>query len=292
MQNVPEALDNQMEFDPSVLTADPQQTLSPSRVPVARVQRCTHDLRNTSDVDPDPFALYFSDWNPTTPPKVLITTSPNATKVTYNFYEELVDIFPGAEFIRREKERVFERGRIAGWAADRAYQKMLVVNEGVKKPSELSVLCGVSKLPPGSRCNLPNGPTAYFRSISMEFSRRTFVTIQTVDPLQTITNTIELQGHNQSTAHFPELGSNNFVTRLGHTVGRMFQTMFPPVSRFQGRQVDMLRNRCDFLSFRCHGLVSSPSSYSKGDRITQGCSGTPYDQQGRWHYRRLGLASP
>ena len=90
----------------------------------------------SADIDSDPFASYFSDWDPNTPPKVLITTSPKVTKVTYNFCEELVDIFPGSEFIRRKKGRGFEMGRIAGWAADRGYQKMLVVNEDVKKPSK------------------------------------------------------------------------------------------------------------------------------------------------------------
>jgi len=46
-------------------------------------------------------------------------TSPRAAKVTYNFCEELVDVFPGAGFIRRKKERGFGMDRIAGWAADR-----------------------------------------------------------------------------------------------------------------------------------------------------------------------------
>ena len=90
----------------------------------------------SADIDSDPFASYFADWDPNTPPKLLITTSSKVTKVTYSFCEELVDIFPGAEFIRRRKGRGFEMGRIAGWAADRGYQKMLVVNEDVKKPSE------------------------------------------------------------------------------------------------------------------------------------------------------------
>jgi len=34
-------------------------------------------------------------------------------RVTRNFFEELVGVFPGAEFVRR-KERAFEMGRIAG----------------------------------------------------------------------------------------------------------------------------------------------------------------------------------
>jgi len=55
-----------------------------------------------ADIDSDPFASYLSDWDSNTPPGVLITTSPKAIKVTYNFCEELVDAFPGAEFARDE----------------------------------------------------------------------------------------------------------------------------------------------------------------------------------------------
>ena len=146
-QNVPRTLDNQREFDPSVLTADPRQTQdnadSTSQPTEGSGDPSTTPMDSTcmapetsADIDSDPFASYFSDWDPNAPPKVLITTSPKATKVTYNFCEELVDIFPGSEFIRRKKGRGFEMGRIAGWAADRGYQKMLVVNEDVKKPSE------------------------------------------------------------------------------------------------------------------------------------------------------------
>jgi len=56
------------------------------------------------DTDSDPFASYFSDWDPNTLPKILllITTLPEATKVTYNFCEELVGVFSGAESVRDE----------------------------------------------------------------------------------------------------------------------------------------------------------------------------------------------
>ena len=55
-----------------------------------------------ADIDSDPFVSYFSDWDPNTLPKILITTSPKATKVTYNFCEELVGVLSGAEFVRDE----------------------------------------------------------------------------------------------------------------------------------------------------------------------------------------------
>jgi len=58
-----------------------------------------------ADVELNPFASYFLDWDSNTPPKVLITTSPRATNATYDCCGELVDVLPRAEFVRREKER-------------------------------------------------------------------------------------------------------------------------------------------------------------------------------------------
>ena len=103
--------------------------------------------------------------------------------------------------------------------------------------------------------HLPNGPTAYFKLTSIELSKRISVRLSNHHPLQAITDTTRLQGHARSTAHFPELVLNNFVTRLGHTVGRMFQTMFPPMPQFQGRQVVTLHNQRDFLFFRRHRSI-------------------------------------
>ena len=73
------------------------------------------------------------------PRKVLITTSPKASKATYEFCNELVGVIPGSEFIRRKKGKGFELGRIAGWAAGRGYHGMWVINEDIKKPSGFCV---------------------------------------------------------------------------------------------------------------------------------------------------------
>lgn len=92
---------------------------------------------SAADISADPFASYFSgEVAPSVPPKVLVTTSQKATRVTYDFCEELVSVFPGAELIRRKKGKGFEMGRIAGWAANRQYSHLVVVNENMKKPSE------------------------------------------------------------------------------------------------------------------------------------------------------------
>lgn len=126
-ENVPRTLDNTREFDPSILTADPS---SSAGVTFSGQEEVAADLAA------DPFASYFtSEGDPSIPPKILITTSPKASTSTYDFCDELVGVFPGAEFIRRKKGKGFELGRIAGWAADRGYKHLCVVNEDMKKPS-------------------------------------------------------------------------------------------------------------------------------------------------------------
>ena len=127
-ENVPRTLDNMREFDPSVST--PNVDGEPSNESQQLI-----DLE--TDLSNDPFASYFDSVDdPTIPPKILITTSPKASKSTYDFCDELVGVFPGAEFIRRKKGKGFEVGRIAGWAADRGYKHLCVVNEDMKKPSQ------------------------------------------------------------------------------------------------------------------------------------------------------------
>ncbi|KAF8817462.1 Brix-domain-containing protein [Phlegmacium glaucopus] len=208
-ENVPRTLDNTREFDPSILTADPSTSSSQQNELAA-------------DLDNDPFASYFTSVDdPGLPPKILITTSPKASKRTYDFCDELVGVFPGGEFIRRKKGKGFELGRIAGWAADRGYKHLCVVNEDMKKPNAITLV------------HLPNGPSAYFKLTSIELTR-------------------QIYGHARATPHHPELVLNNFVTRLGHAVGRMFQTTFPQLPEFQGRQVVTLHNQRDFLFFRRH----------------------------------------
>ncbi len=130
-ENVPRPHANMRAFAPSFLTADP----SSSQNDPSSSGEPAHD-ETAEDIASDPFASYFtSEDDPNIPPKVLITTSPKASKPTYEFCDELVGVFPGAEFIRRKKGKGFEIGRISGWAAGRGYKHMVVVNEDMKKPS-------------------------------------------------------------------------------------------------------------------------------------------------------------
>ncbi|KAH7914845.1 Brix-domain-containing protein [Hygrophoropsis aurantiaca] len=210
-ENVPKTLDNTREYDPAMIASTSRPDGSTS----------VQEEFNTG-LDSDPFAEYFTfTQDPTVPPKVLITTSPKASKATYDFCDEIVGVFPGAEYIRRKKGKGFELGRIAGWAAGRGYKHLLVVNEDMKKPNAITLVY------------LPNGPMAYFKLTSIELTK-------------------QIYGHARATPHNPELVLNNFATSLGHAVGRMFQTLFPPLPEFQGRQVVTLHNQRDFLFFRRH----------------------------------------
>lgn len=165
-------MDNTREFDPSFLTADLSKDPSSStsnEIPT----------ESAADIASDPFASYFSS-DSTAPPKVLITTSAKATRVTYEFCDELVGIFPGAEFHKRPKTRGFEMGKIAGWAAGRGFGNMIIVNEDRKVPStssSLSARC-VSEcrtLDAITMIHLPDGPTAYFKLTSIELTKKIFV---------------------------------------------------------------------------------------------------------------------
>ncbi|CUA70685.1 Ribosome production factor 1 [Rhizoctonia solani] len=232
-ENIPKTLDNAREFNATIIPIDTVPTRTEE---IAAEVHATStgpkqsvpgqmDIENTEDIANDEFASYFdstaSSFDPIKAPKVLITTSQRATKASFQFCEELVSVFPGAEFIRRKRGHGFEMGRIAGWAANRGYSAMIVVNEDTKRPNAMTMI------------HLPEGPTAYFR-------------------LTSIQTTAQISGHARPSPHYPELVLNGFVTRLGITVGRLFQTLFPVMPEFEGRQVVTLHNQRDFLFFRRH----------------------------------------
>lgn len=150
-------------YDPSMVTLPPNQ--HPDNLPVLRAALAASDAQpeassssagpqqpagdidaeHAADIANDPFADYFqpdpeSERDPTVPPRVLITTSPYATAVSWAFCDELVGVFPGAEFFKRRKggskNKVPPLGTLAGWAVKRGYSSMIIVNEDHKQPSE------------------------------------------------------------------------------------------------------------------------------------------------------------
>ncbi|KAH6563520.1 hypothetical protein BASA50_009364 [Batrachochytrium salamandrivorans] len=172
-----------------------------------------------ADEDGDEFASYFQDG---LPPKVLVTTSRRASANVYEFAEEFVSIFPDAEFVKRGSQ--FDIKRIVELAIERSYTDLVVINEDKKQPNAITLI------------HLPDGPTAHFKLTSVRLRQ-------------------EIRGHGRADDYKPELILNNFNTRLGHTIGRMFASMFPHVPEFVGRQVATFHNQRDFIFFRRHRYI-------------------------------------
>ncbi|KAJ3030476.1 UNVERIFIED_CONTAM: hypothetical protein HDU68_008892 [Siphonaria sp. JEL0065] len=166
----------------------------------------------------DEFAQYFNGKTP----KVLVTTSRRATPATYEFANEFVGIFPDAHFVKRGSQ--FEVKKVVELAIGRDYTDLIIINEDKKTPNAITII------------HLPNGPTAHFKLTSIKLNK-------------------EIRGHGTAYAHKPELILNHFNTRLGHTIGRMFASLFPHVPEFKGRQVATFHNQRDFIFFRRHRYI-------------------------------------
>ncbi|RUS21632.1 anticodon-binding protein [Endogone sp. FLAS-F59071] len=176
------------------------------------------DNEVAEDEATDEFAKYFGGQAP----KILITTSKCPSATSYDFAAELLSIFPNAEFVKRTAQ--FEIKQIVQFCKNREFTDIVIVNEDKKQPNAITMI------------HLPDGPTAYFKLSSITLSK-------------------DIQGHGRTSSHKPELILNNFNTRLGHTVGRMFTALFPHVPEFQGRQVCTFHNQRDFIFFRRHRYV-------------------------------------
>ncbi|KAI3405519.2 RPF1 [Candida oxycetoniae] len=168
----------------------------------------------------DEFAQYFE--NLSSDPKILVTTNINAKKAAYEFADMLMDFLPNATFIKRKRD--YKIPEIAQFCSNRNYTLLVVINEDKKKVTGLTMI------------NLPQGPTFYFSISSIVDGKR-------------------IQGHGRATDHIPELVLNNFNTRLGKTVGRLFQSVFPHKPELQGRQVITLHNQRDYIFLRRHRYV-------------------------------------
>ncbi|WVQ95473.1 hypothetical protein IAU59_002570 [Kwoniella sp. CBS 9459] len=182
-----------------------------------------------AEQQPDPSQLIL-------PPKIMITTSPSPCKFTYQFCDDLKNVFPGGEFFKRPRGRGFEIGRVARWAGKRGFGALIVVNEDHKAPNAITLI------------NLPAGPTAFFK-------------------LSSVVPSSSIYGHARPTPHSPELILNNFTTLLGNSVGRLFGSLFPPLPQFRGRQVVTLHNQRDFLFFRRHRYMFASATSAKLQEI-------------------------
>lgn len=177
-----------------------------------------HDEEVAADEDQDEFEQYFKDREP---PNVLITTSYKVTGGMYKFISEMLEVFPQATFYKRQG---FALKKIIEYASNRGFTDLVVFNEDRKEINGMLVV------------HLPDGPTAHFRLSNLVLGK-------------------DIRGHGRASTHKPELVLNNFDTRLGHRVGRMFASLFSQDPNFKGRRVVTFHNQRDFVFFRHHRYV-------------------------------------
>ncbi|XP_010210307.1 PREDICTED: ribosome production factor 1 [Tinamus guttatus] len=171
------------------------------------------------DESTDEFAPYF---NRQTIPKILITTSDRPRGRTVRFCEQLSTVIPNSHVYYR---RGLALKRIIPQCIARDFTDLIVINEDRKIPNGLVL------------SHLPDGPTAHFRMSSVRLRKE-----------------IKRKGK-EPTEHVPEVILNNFTTRLGHSIGRMFASLFPHDPQFIGRQVATFHNQRDYIFFRFHRYI-------------------------------------
>ncbi|XP_029004711.1 ribosome production factor 1 [Betta splendens] len=171
------------------------------------------------DEGTDEFSSYF---NGLTNPKVLITTSDRPRGRTVRFCEQLATVIPNAYVYYR---RGLALKRIIPQCVARDFTYLVVINEDRKVPNGMVL------------CHLPEGPTAHFKVSNVRLRKE--LKRRGKDPTQ----------------HYPEVILNNFTTRLGHSIGRLFAALFPQDPQFVGRQVATFHNQRDFIFFRFHRYI-------------------------------------
>eukprot|EP00003_Mantamonas_plastica_P027184 TRINITY_DN5769_c0_g1_i2.p1 TRINITY_DN5769_c0_g1~~TRINITY_DN5769_c0_g1_i2.p1 ORF type:complete len:192 (-),score=54.67 TRINITY_DN5769_c0_g1_i2:26-601(-) len=139
----------------------------------------------------------------------------------YDLIRVLLNVFPGSFFIERLKNTV---KMLVDFGNKKGYTNIIILDEYKKKPNEMWLI------------HLPEGPTARFKLSS------------TVLPN-------DIRNHGRMTHHKPEIILNNFTTRLGHTVGRMFASLSPQEPNFVGRRVITFHNQRDYIFFRHHRYI-------------------------------------
>ena len=187
----------------------------------ADIEGADDEIRN-EDAD-DEFALHF---NHAMPPRLMITTGRKPSSEMFHFLENLFTVVPNAYYYARRKYHVRE---IMTLAISRGFTDLLVFNEN-RKFSKGAKVNGMLHV------HLPEGPTCLYRLSSLVLSKK-------------------IRNHGRATRHYPELILNNFSTRLGHRIARMFASVFPQKPDFQGRRVVTIHNQRDYIFFRHHRYI-------------------------------------
>lgn len=168
----------------------------------------------------------------TTPPHILLTTSRH--NHTHDQVQELANLFPNTTYVPRNNTlSIKEMAKVAANPTSidpatgvkrEAYSHLIIANVDAKVVDALTVIC------------LPSGPSYKFSMTNYLPGKR-------------------ISGHGRPTSHIPELILNNFLTPLGRSSAGLFQSLFPQLPQFQGRQVVTLHNQRDYIFFRRHRYV-------------------------------------
>jgi ribosome production factor 1 len=204
------------------------RTLDNTREPDDTVVRPT-DVEVLDDAQTDGLAQQLASG---TNPHILITTCVKPSSLTLSFIDDLISVIPKCDYYKRRNYGLKE---IVTFAKRRTFTDIMVIGQNRKQPNSMILT------------HLPDGPTATFKLSSIMLSK-------------------DIPGHGRVTGHKPELVLNNFNTRLGHTVGRMFAAMFPPVPQFQGRRVATFHNQRDYIFFRHHRYMFAENSKFDEDK--------------------------
>jgi ribosome production factor 1 len=168
-----------------------------------------------ADMNEDEFAPYYDNLKQA---KIMVTTRPRPSKQLFAFVADLLQLFPNCYFYPR---KTFSLKQIVGFSEKKNFTHIIVINEKKKEANAMVVT------------HLPYGPTAMFKVTNIVASS-------------------SISGHGRVTDHRPEVVLNNFNTRLGLRVGRLFGSMFPHEPEFHGRQVATFHNQRDFIFVRYH----------------------------------------
>lgn len=167
------------------------------------------------DQDNDELSGYFKNE---APPKVLITCSENPHTWTIRFCRQLKMLIQDSIFLYRRHSSI---KKLVKEAHSRGFTNLVVVTEDRRHPTGMLVI------------HLPEGPTAFFRISSVKYCKK-------------------IKNRTECTNHRPEIVLNNFKTRLGLSVGRLFSSLFQYNPEFHGRRVVTFHNQRDYIFVRHH----------------------------------------
>lgn len=200
------------------------------------------DEENAEEEAADEFAGHFALERE---PKVLLTTSLTATKATYALASELLDVLPRCVFYKRNG---YALKKICEYAERRGFSDVAVLHEDRHEVVGLLVT------------HLPDGPTARFALSRLVLGQK-------------------IRGSAVATSHRPELALNNFTTKLGTRVGRLFASLFHQDPNFRGRRVVTFHAQRDYIFFRHHRYIfeakQPPKPGSELERQLQAAADDP-----------------